>query len=135
MTLLLAVLACREPEQVTLGGRSASLAVTLLNPTRCNPCDPWRGVETLRVRVLAGADVVAEASFPREGDLVLPDLPGFGVVRVELEGLGGGQVRRRSGAARFPAVCVVEGCAGGWPPPAARPGLARPSLHSLSAST
>ena len=93
MTLLLALLACREPEQVTLGGRSASVAVTLLNPTQCNQCDPWRGVETLRVRVLAGADVIAEATFPREGDLVLPDLPGFGVVRVELEGLGGGQVR------------------------------------------
>ncbi len=101
--LLLALLGCKEPEQFTVGGRTATLNFTLTNPTSCAQCDPWRDVDTLVVRVLAGKDVVTEATFQRDAPIELADLPGFGVVRVELEGLAAGQVRS---AGRSPEVAL-----------------------------
>lgn len=87
MILALALLACKEPEQLTLGGRTGSLSVQLLNPTACDRCDPWGGVAQVRVDVIAGDALVSQATFDKEDAIVLPDLSGFGVVRVQVLGL------------------------------------------------
>ena len=87
MILALALLACNEPEQLTVGGRTGSLTVNLLNPTSCERCDPWAGVAQVRVDVIAGKDLVSQATFDKDEPIVLPDLSGFGVVRVQVLGL------------------------------------------------
>ncbi len=83
----LALLACKEPEQITVGGRTGSLTVNLLNPTACDRCDPWAGIAQVRVDVIAGDSLVSQATFDKDEAIVLPDLSGFGVVRVQVLGL------------------------------------------------
>lgn len=105
MLPLLALLACKEAEVVVFPGHHTDLAVTLVNPTSCRACDPFAGVDALRVDVLRGADVVASDTFayPDE-EPELPDLDGFGVVRIALVGLSGGHV---VSAGRTPEVALV----------------------------
>ncbi|MFZ5475596.1 MAG: hypothetical protein ACOZNI_02370 [Myxococcota bacterium] len=103
--MLIALLACKEPEVITLGGRETSLDVTLVNPTSCDVCDPFRNVDTLRLDVIAGGEVVASDSFAWPGETPeLPDLEGFGVVRIALVGLSGSRV---ASAGRTAEVVLV----------------------------
>lgn len=92
--MLIWLLAChREGDVLTLGGRQATLRVEVVNPANCSYCDAFAGVDTLRVDVRIADAVVASDSFawPEETP-ELPDLPEFGVVRVEMVGISGGVV-------------------------------------------
>lgn len=90
---------------VVVGGRHTDLSVTLVNPTSCPGCNPWEGLDALRVEVWRGEEVVASDMFswPEETP-ELPDLDGFGVVRITLAGLADGRVR--SGG-RTPEIALV----------------------------
>jgi len=74
------------------GRRGLSSAVP---PATCSDCDPFEGVDGLRLDVVRPetGEVVYSDSFAAPGNAaVLPDLQGFGVVRVELYGLDGSRV-------------------------------------------
>ena len=87
-------LACAGSAPTTLPGIDAPLTVELVNPTSCSFCDPLEGIDTLRVDVLVDGLVADSASFGYPGeDVVLPALSDFGVVRIRLVGLAGGEVR------------------------------------------
>jgi hypothetical protein len=90
--MILLLLACNQEQPTVIAGVDAPLTVTLVNPTTCSFCDPFLGVDTLRVDVLAGDTVVASQSFSPLDDLLLPGLLDFGVVRVQLVGLSAGVV-------------------------------------------
>ena len=94
MVVLAFLLACADSEPTTLPGVDAPLTISLVNPTSCSFCDPFAGVDTLRVDVLVDWAVVASEAYryPDE-EVVLPALTDFGVVRVQLVGLAGGEVR------------------------------------------
>lgn len=92
--LLLGLSACeKEPVIEVIPGVDSSLEVVLVNPTQCPRCDAFEGVDTLRIEVSVGGDVVASDNFAWPGEAVtLPDLSSFGVVRVSLLGLADGRV-------------------------------------------
>lgn len=91
--ILLLLLACKEPETLVIEAETGSLTVEVVNPTNCSYCDAFAAVETLRVDVTVGGEVVATDSFdwPAEAPTI-PVVETFGVVRVELVGLAGGRV-------------------------------------------
>lgn len=92
--MLWILLACASDRPTTLPGVDAPLTVELVNPTTCSFCDPFVGLDTLRVDVLVDGGVVSSEAFDYPGDeVVLPDLADFGVVRIRLVGLSGGEVR------------------------------------------
>lgn len=90
---IFALLACERTVTERIEGNNGSVEITLLNPTNCTDCDPWRNVDELRLDVIVAGSVVATETFvyPEESP-VLPDLDSFGVVRVALVGLSGGKV-------------------------------------------
>ncbi|MFN7145251.1 MAG: hypothetical protein ACK4YP_15870 [Myxococcota bacterium] len=94
--LLLALLlagCAKDPVVEVLPGVNTDLEVRVVNPTDCPFCDPFDGVDTLRLEVSVGPDVVASDTFAYPGEAVtLPDLADFGVVRVTLLGLSDGRV-------------------------------------------
>jgi hypothetical protein len=91
--LLLPLAACKEPILQVIPGVTSAVEVVVQNPTECPTCDAFEGIDTLRVDVLRGEDVIATDSFAWPGDeVVLPDLTDFGVVRVALVGLFEGRV-------------------------------------------
>ena len=76
-------------------GPDAAVTIVLVNPTTCSDCDPLSDVNTLRLDVVRSAtgEHIATDSSPYPGEPPsLPDLTGFGVVRVELLGLSGNEV-------------------------------------------
>ncbi len=95
LALLLALAGCKTRAVETIAGPNADVSVALVNPTTCSACDPFAGVSTLRVDIVdpGTADVLYTDSFPWPGGVpALPDLTGFGVVRVEMYGLAGNRV-------------------------------------------
>lgn len=87
------LLACGTPPPEYVDGPESPVTLRLVNPTSCSFCDPFQGVDTLRIDVLVGTEVVETASFAwPEDELVMPGLDGFGVVRVQLVGLQAGAV-------------------------------------------
>ena len=95
MTWAFLLLACnREPVVEVIPGVTTALEVLVSNPTSCPSCDAFRDVDTLRLEVSVGEDVVASDTFAYPGeDVTLPDLDGFGVVRITLLGLEDGRAR------------------------------------------
>lgn len=105
--LLIVVSGCEKPEVVTIGGRETDLTLVLTNPTACADCDPFRDVDTLRIDVTAGDEAVASDSFAYPDEAAtLPDLEGFGVVRIALVGLSAGHV---VSAGRTAEIALVPG--------------------------
>lgn len=106
MTWAFLLLACnREPVVEVIPGVTTALEVLVSNPTSCPSCDAFRDVDTLRLEVSVGEDVVASDTFAYPGeDVTLPDLDGFGVVRITLLGLEDGRV---ISAGRTPEVVLV----------------------------
>lgn len=103
----LALLAACEKDPVVevIPGVHGSVEVALINPTECPACDPFEGVDTLRLEVRSGDDVVASDTFAWPGEAVtLPDLTAFGVVRFTLLGLSSGRV---VSAGRTPEVVLL----------------------------
>lgn len=92
LPLLLA--ACsKTPTVTTIDGTVSHVSVQLVNPTSCSYCDPFDGVDTLDVNVWAAGEIVATGSFAYPDETpTLPDLTGFGVVRIEMIGRYGGFV-------------------------------------------
>ncbi len=91
--LLLAALGCKEPVVTTIRGDDGALTLRLVNPTSCSVCDPFAGVDTLQLDVVQNGAVLATQRFAwPDAELTLPDLEGFGVVRVRLRGESGGEV-------------------------------------------
>ncbi|MES2639227.1 MAG: hypothetical protein V4850_07075 [Myxococcota bacterium] len=93
MSWLLLFLACHQPVIEVIPGVSTALEVVVTNPTSCAACDGFRDVDTLRLEVSVN-DVVVETdtfAYPDEA-VTLPDLTGFGVIRVSLFGLEEGRV-------------------------------------------
>ena len=90
---LFLLLACKEPITDVITTEDGSVTLTLFNPTSCGSCDPFEGVEDLRIDVVVEGVVVDAATFswPSES-LTLPALDGFGVVQVQLRGLTAGAV-------------------------------------------
>lgn len=92
---LVVLAGCKTREIEVVAGPNAYVTVELVNPTTCSDCDPFDDVDTLRLDiVLAGStEVLYTDSFPWPGGSPgLPDLGGFGVVRVEMYGLSGNRV-------------------------------------------
>ncbi len=87
------ILACKEPVTEVIAPEDGSVTLTFVNPTSCGSCDPFEGVEQLRIDVVVDGAVVDAATFqwPSEA-LTLPSLDGFGVVQVQLRGLAAGVV-------------------------------------------
>jgi hypothetical protein len=101
----LTLLACRSPVIDVIPGYDTSLEVVVSNPTSCASCDPFRDVDTLKIEVTVGDDLVASDSFAYPDEPVsLPDLAGFGVVRITLLGLAGGRV---ISVGRTPEIVLV----------------------------
>jgi len=97
------LLACGTPAPTYVDGPDSPLTLRLVNPTSCSYCDPFQGVDTLRIDVLVGTEVVESASFSwPEDELVMPGLDGFGVVRVQLVGLQAGVVISAGRTAEIP---------------------------------
>ncbi len=97
VVLLLAGLSagCKRRGVETIAGPNADVTITLVNPTTCSNCDPLADVNQLRLDVVrpGTAEVLASTSATWPGEApTLPDLDGFGVVRVELTGLNSGRV-------------------------------------------
>lgn len=93
MSWLLTLLACKQPDVIVVGGRHTDVSVRLVDPTGCVDCDPFAGVDTLRIEVWRDGVVVATDSFAYPDETPeLPDLEGFGVVRIALVGLSDGDV-------------------------------------------
>lgn len=93
MSWLLTLLACKQPDVIVVGGRHTDLQVRLVDPTGCADCDPFAGVDTVRLEVWRDGAVVATDSFAWPDETPeLPDLEGFGVVRVAMVGLADGDV-------------------------------------------
>lgn len=93
--MILLLLACKTPEIITIEGPNAALTVELVTPTdpACTYCDPFAAVDTLRVDVYGGDELLHTASFRYPSETPsLPYLDGFGVVRIELAGLSAGKV-------------------------------------------
>ncbi len=85
---------CKPAPVVRVGGATAAVDIELANPSSCVDCDPFAGVDSLRVEVWRDDARIASDTFPYPGDPpTLPDLRGFGVVRVFVLGLAGGEVR------------------------------------------
>lgn len=105
--LVLGLVACDRSVTEHVEGNDGALSLRLVNPTSCSSCDPWSGIDTVTIEVLRDDEVVATDSFsyPDEA-LVLPDLDGFGVVRVEVTGWRDGELR--SGG-RTPEVTLSPG--------------------------
>ncbi len=90
---LAALAGCKEPVVEVIPGVNTALEVVVSNPTDCPVCDAFADIDTLRLEVSVGGDVVASDNFAYPGESVtLPDLTGFGVVRITLLGLAGGRV-------------------------------------------
>ncbi|MDP2313755.1 MAG: hypothetical protein Q8P41_12680 [Pseudomonadota bacterium] len=86
-------LACREPVIEVIPGVSTSIEVIVTNPTSCPACDGFRDIDTLRLELSVGEEVVASDTFAYPGEAVtLPDLTDFAVVRITLMGLADGRV-------------------------------------------
>lgn len=91
--LLLAALGCKDPVVTTIHGEDGALTLRLVNPTSCSACDPFDGVDTIQLDVVQNGAVLATQRFAwPDAELSLPDLEGFGVVRVRMRGEGGGEV-------------------------------------------
>ncbi len=104
LALLVAIPACKVRDIEVIQGRDAPVTITLVNPTTCSDCDPFEGVDSLRLDVVRPetGEVIYSDTFASPGSAaVLPDLQGFGVVRVELYGLEGNQVRSAGRTAPF----------------------------------
>lgn len=88
-----ALLACERTVTERIEGNNGEVEITLLNPTNCSDCDPWKQVDELRLDIVVDNEVVATDTFvyPEENP-VLPELGEFGVVRVVLVGLSDGEV-------------------------------------------
>lgn len=100
---------CKTPVQTVVPGADGRLTLHLVHPD-CSYCDPFGAVDTLRIDVYDGAEtLLTSASFhyPDESPL-LPDLDGFGVVRIEIAGLSAGKVE--SGG-RTPLIALEPGVA------------------------
>lgn len=95
------------PGDVVIDGSVAGVAVELVNPTSCSDCDPFAGIDALELQVLVDGEAVATEtwSYPAES-ISLPDLDGFGVVRIVLFGLSGGAVYS---AGRTPLISLAPG--------------------------
>ncbi|MSQ03015.1 MAG: hypothetical protein EXR71_14195 [Myxococcales bacterium] len=107
--LLLFVLACKEPITEVITAEDGSVTLTLVNPTSCGSCDPFEGVEQLRIDVVVDGVVVDAATFTWPSEtLTLPALDGFGVVQVQLRGLAAGAV---VSFGQTPALVVGPGLA------------------------
>jgi len=113
LVALLAVLAaCERTVTEHIDGNDGALRLLLVNPTSCSACDPWRGVDTVRIEVLRHDELVAAAEFSYPGEaLSLPDLEGFGVVRVVVSGLSGGEV---ISAGRTAEITLAPGITREW---------------------
>jgi hypothetical protein len=96
--MLLVAVACKQPSVITVGGASADVTVTLVNPTSCESCDPFEDVDTLRVEVwVADEDgveqrVASDSFVYPDEEPVVSGIEGFGVARIALVGLAGGRV-------------------------------------------
>ena len=91
----LGLAACKTRPLEIGAGPDAAVTIELVNPTTCSNCDPLSDVNTLRLEVVRSAtgERIATDSTPWPGEPPsLPDLTGFGVVRVELLGLSGNDV-------------------------------------------
>jgi hypothetical protein len=93
MPLLAVLVACRDPEEVTVGGRTASLVVDLVNPTECAGCDPWEDLDHLVLEARSDGQTVASIEAAPGETLALPSVDGFGVVEIRLLGYADGRVR------------------------------------------
>ncbi len=91
--VLAVLVACRDPATVTVGGRTASLVVDLVNPTECAACDPWEGLDALVLEARSDGVTVARVEASPGDPLELPSVEGFGVVEIRLLGYAGGRVR------------------------------------------
>lgn len=102
--LVLAAGCEKDPVVEVIPGVHGSVAIALLNPTECPACDPFAGIDALRLDVSVGDAVVASNTFlyPDE-DVTLPDLADYGVARFTLVGLAGGRV---TAAGRTPEVVI-----------------------------
>ncbi len=93
MSFLLSILACKSPIVETIPGVDTALSVVVSTPATCGFCDPLVDIDTLRLEVSIGGSVVASDNFSYPDEAVtLPDLTGFGVVRITLLGLADGRV-------------------------------------------
>lgn len=91
--MLALLLACAEPETQTIAGRHTDLVLQLVNPTDCSSCDPFFEMDTLVIQIEQDGVVVNSANFSWPDETPeLPDLEGFGVVRIVLVGLSAGTV-------------------------------------------
>lgn len=93
--LLPALAGCKEPRTEIVPGPDGVVTIELVNPTdpACTYCDPFTAVDTLRIDVYAGEELVATGSYAYPSEQArLPDLTGFGVVRIEIAGLSAGKV-------------------------------------------
>jgi len=89
----LLLVACEKSTVEVIPGAEGRVTLTLVNPTTCEDCDPFSGVDTLRVDVLVGGEVVATDTFAYpEEQASLPGTEVFGVARIEVAGLSGGRV-------------------------------------------
>lgn len=99
----LATTACAPPDPVVIAGIHGAVEVTLVNPTTCSRCDPFEGVDSLRLDVIRDGETVATDSFSVDEQPSLGDLSEYGVVRIALAGLADGVV---VSAGRTPEVPV-----------------------------
>ena len=107
VTLLLLLACNKDPVIEVIPGVTSDLEISLVNPTECGACDPFRGVDTLKVEVTVGEDEVASDSFTWPDEAVtLPDVSAFGVIRVQLLGLEDGRV---VSAGRTPEIVLMPG--------------------------
>ncbi len=93
VALVTVLAACDRTVTEHIDGNDGALRLVLVNPTSCSDCDPWQGVDTVRIEVLRHDELVDAAEYDYPGEaLSLPNLDGFGVVRIVVSGLSSGEV-------------------------------------------
>ena len=93
MLLVLVIASCKETVVTTLPGENGAISLRLVNPTVCETCDPFVGVDTIQLDVVQDGETVASERFAwPDAELSLPDLDGFGVVTIEMRGERAGEV-------------------------------------------
>jgi hypothetical protein len=93
MSWLWLLTACKEPVTELIPAEDGSLTLQLVNPTTCSWCDAFAEVDEVRIDVIQDGEPIASDTFawPAES-LSLPELDGFGVVQIQVFGVGEGFV-------------------------------------------
>ena len=93
MLFALMMAGCKDTVVTTIPGEDAAISLHLINPTVCETCDPFLGVDTIQLDVVQDGELVASERFAwPDADLSLPDLDGFGVVTIQMRGERAGEV-------------------------------------------